>query len=196
MKKHRVLLLTMVMAALGLTACGSDDTESDEAQITETIETALVKTDPKSCTELMTQTYLEQTFQSSGTDTVESCEQNARAEESDNPPVRVHDIKVNGEKATAEIGITGGEIAGQTILVALVDEDGWKLEEFVRFTEFDLAEVVPRMVEGFEGGETATEPQAVDCIRKALNKMSRSELEEMFLGGSADPTIELYEACG
>lgn len=196
MKKHRVLLMTMVMAAFGLTACGSSDTESDEVQITETIETALVKTDPESCTELMTQKYLEQTFQSSGTDAVESCEQNARAEESDNPSVKVHDIKVNGEKATAEIGITGGEIAGQTILVALVDEDGWKLEGFVRFTEFDPAEVVPRMVESFEGGETATEPQVVDCIHKALNKMSRSELEEMFLGGSADPTIELYEACG
>jgi hypothetical protein len=195
MKKHRVLLMTMAMAALGLTACGSSETESDEAQIAETIETALVKTDPTSCLELMTQKYLEQTFQSSGTDAVESCEQNARAEESDNPPVKVHSIKVDGERATAEVGLTGGEIAGQTTLVALVDEDGWKLDEFVRFTEFDPAEVIPRMVEGFEGGETATEPQVVDCIHKTLNKMSRPELEEMFLGGSADSTIGLYEEC-
>lgn len=184
----------MLFTALALAACG--DSGSDEDEIAETIETALVKTDPDSCTEQMTQAYLEQTFQSSGEKAVQGCEQNARAEESDNPAVRVHGIKVDGERATAEVGLTGGEIAGQTILVALVDEDGWKLDEFVRFTEFDPAEVVPRMVEGFEGGESATEPQVVDCIDKALSKMSRPELEEMFLGGSADPTIELYEACG
>jgi hypothetical protein len=194
MKKLHLALLLLVFAAFSPASCGSG-ADSDEEQIAEAIEAALVKTDPQSCTELMTQAYLEQTFQSSGAKAVESCEQNARAEESDNPPVKVSHVKVNGAKATAEVGLSGGEIAGQTILVALVDEDGWKLDEFVRFTEFDRAEVIPRMVEGFEGGETATDPRMVDCIHKALRQMSRTELEDMFLGGSYEQTIELYEAC-
>ncbi len=191
MRKLHLLPWTALLLALGLAACGG---ESDEEQITGAIETALVKTDPESCTELMTQAYLEESFESSGPEAVESCEQNAEAEESDNAPVEVSAIKVSGAKATAEVGLNGGEVAGQTALIALVDEDGWKLDEFVRFTEFDREEMIPQMVEGFEGGETATEPKVVDCISKALHRMSRAELENMFLDGY-QPTIELYEAC-
>jgi hypothetical protein len=194
LQKRLATATALLAAALVLVSCGGSG-GSDEDEISEAIETALVKTDPDSCTELMTQAYLEQTFQSSGANAVEGCEQNARAEESDNPPVRVSGIEVDGERATAEVGLTGGEIAGQTTLVALVDEDGWKLDEFVRFTDFDPEEVLPRMVQGFEGGETATDPRVVDCIRRALGKMSRPELEEMFLGGSYQSTIDLYEAC-
>lgn len=191
--EKRLATAALLAASVVLAACGGG--ASDEDEIASTIETALVKTDPDSCTELMTQDYLEQTFQSSGENAVESCEQNARGEESDNSPVKVHDIEVDGETATAEVRLTGGEIAGQTTLVALVDEDGWKLDEIVRFTDFDPEEVVPRMVEGFEGGESATDPRVVDCIGRALGRMQRPELEAMFLGGSPDPTIELYEAC-
>lgn len=194
MGRLRLLLpLPLLVLVTALAACGGGGAR-DEDEITETIETALVKTDPDSCTELMTQGYLEQTFQSSGANAVESCEDNAEAEESDNSPVDVHGIKVDGETATAEVGLTGGEIAGQTVLVALVDEDGWKLDEFVRFTDFDREEMLPQMVEGFEGGETRTDPKVVDCISKALHRMSRPELENMFLDGY-QRTIELYEAC-
>jgi ABC-type glycerol-3-phosphate transport system substrate-binding protein len=195
LQKRLATTTALLAAALVLVSCGGSG-GSDEDEIAETIETALVKTDPDSCTELMTQVYLEQTFQSSGENAVEGCESNARAEESDNPPVKVSGVEVDGAKATAEIGLTGGEIADQTILVALVDEDGWKLDEFVRFTEFDPEEVVPRMVEGFEGGETAIDPRVVDCLHEALKRMSRPELESMFLGEeAARQSVELYETC-
>jgi len=186
------LLPLLLILATALAACGSGG--SNEEEIAEAIETAFVKTDPQSCTELMTEPYLEESFQSSGPEAVESCEQNAEAEESDNAPVDVSRIRVDGAKATAEVGLNGGELAGQTALIALVDEDGWKLDEFVGFTEFDREEMIPQMVEGFEGGETRTEPQVVDCISKALHRMSRPELENMFLDGY-QATIELYEAC-
>jgi hypothetical protein len=188
----RILAPLLPTLAIALVGCGGGD--SDEEEIAAAIETALVKTDPQSCTELMTQAYLEESFQSSGADAVESCEQNAEAEESDNAPVEVSAIEVDGSKATAEVALHGGEIAGQTVLMALIDEDGWKLDEFVRFTEFDREEMIPQMVQGFEGGETRTEPQVVDCISKALHRMSRPELENMFLDGH-QATIEMYEAC-
>ena len=192
MNRLRILALLSLVSASALVGCGGG--ESDEEEIASAIETALVKTDPQSCTELMTEAYLEESFGTGGGEALESCEQNADAEESDNAPVEVRAIKVNGAKGTAEVGLNGGEVAGQTALIALVDEDGWKLDEFVRFTEFDREEMIPQMVEGFEGGETATEPQVVDCISKALHRMSRAELENMFLDGY-QATIELYEAC-
>lgn len=192
LQKRPVAVAALLVVALALVSCG--DGRSDEEEIAETIETALVKTDPASCTELMTRAYLEDSFESSGTNAVESCEQNAGAEESDNAPVDVSAIEVDGDKATAEVALQGGEVAGQTALMALVDEGGWKLDEFVRFTEFDREEMIPQMVEGFEGGETRTDPKVVDCIAKELRQMSRAELENMFLDGH-QATIDLYEAC-
>jgi len=192
LQKRPAEVVALLAVALALVSCG--DSRSDEEEITEAIETALVKTEPQSCTELMTPAWLEESFESSGENAVEACEQNAEAEESDNAPVEVSAIKVDGSEATAEVALHGGEVAGQTALMALVDEDGWKLDELVRFTEFNREEMIPQMVEGFEGGETRTEPQVVDCISKALHRMSRAELENMFLDGY-QPTIELYEAC-
>jgi hypothetical protein len=188
----RILAPLLLILAIPFAGCGGG--ESDEEEIASAIETAMVKTDPKSCTELMTEAYLEESFASSGPEAVESCEQNAEAEESDNAPVEVSAIKVHDSEATAEVALHGGEVAGQTALVALIDEDGWKLDEFVRFTDFDREEMIPQMVEGFEGGETATDPRVVDCIGKALHRMPRAELENMFLDGY-QATIELYEAC-
>jgi hypothetical protein len=187
----RLLPLLLILAA-ALAGCGGGG--SDKEEIAQAIETAFVKTDPQSCTELMTQAYLEESFASTGGEALESCEQNAEAEESDNAPVDVSGIKVDGAKATAEVGLHGGELVGQTALIALVDEDGWKLDEFVRFTGFDREQVIPQMVEGFKGGETATEPRVVDCIAKELHRMSRPELENMFLDGY-QATIDLYETC-
>ncbi|HEU5104768.1 MAG TPA: hypothetical protein VFU11_02885 [Solirubrobacterales bacterium] len=190
----RLRLLGPLLLALAIALAGCGGGESDKEEIAAAIETALVETEPQSCTELMTQAWLEESFESSGENAVEACEQNAEAEESDNAPVEVSAIKVDGSAATAEVALHGGEVAGQTALMALVDEDGWKLDEFVRFTEFDRAEMIPQMLEGFEGGETRTDPKVVDCISKALHRMSRAELENMFLDGY-QPTIELYEAC-
>lgn len=186
-----LLLLTL---AVILTACGEG--KSDEEEIVEAIDYALVSTDPDACTEQMTQAFSEQTFRSEGPEAVESCEDNARGEESPNDPVKVTDVEVDGSTATAEVALTGGGIAGQTLAVALVEEDGdWKLDRIDGFAEFDRRKWVAEQRRGFESGHDVIEPRKVDCIIGAFREKSRPQLEEMMFGGSTQPEIEIYERC-
>jgi hypothetical protein len=200
-----LLLPALALAlSLGLAACGESNEDravkaiEAEDRIIETIEHALVSTDPDACTEQMTQAFSEQGFRDEGVSSVESCEQNVRAEESPNDPVEVTEIEIDGAKATAEVALTDdGDATGQTLAVALVEEDGdWKLDEITGFAEFDRRRWIEEQREGFESGHNAIESQAVDCMIKAFREMSRPEIEEMVLGGSAQPEIEIYERCG
>ena len=190
-------LAALVLAsALVLIACGGDS-KSDK-EIVAAINYALVSTDPDACTEAMTQAFSEQVFRQESAGAVESCEQNARAEESPNDPVRVSNVEVDGSKATADVALTrDGEAAAQVLAVALVKEGGdWKLDEITGFAEFDKRKWVEEQREGFEGSWSLTEPQEVDCIVEAYREMSRPELEEMMLGGSAETEIEITSHCG
>src|SRR4051794_36390248 len=141
----------------------------------------------------MTQAFSEQGFRQEGAGAVETCEQNARAEESPYDPVEVTDVEVDGSKATAEVGLTDdGAPIGQVLVAALVEEDGdWKLDEFTGYAEFDKRKWVEEQREALESGHDVIEPQVVDCIVEAYRKRSRPELEEMVLGGSARTEIEI-----
>jgi hypothetical protein len=191
-KRHLLFLFAPFVLALGLAACGEG--KSDEDKIVEAIDFALVSTDPEACKEQRTQAFNEQTFRVKGAEAVEYCEQNARAEESPNDPVEVTNIEIDGSKATADIDTQDT----QSFSTSLVEEDGdWKLDEFVRFVDFNRGEWIKEEREGFEnGGEDALEPQVVDCIIGAYREMSRAEIEAMWFGGSARLEIEIYERCG
>jgi hypothetical protein len=185
------LLLPAVLLALAscLYACGDSDSGSDKDTIADTIEIALPLTDPGVCTELMTQAFVEQMTADEGVEAVEGCEQHA---ESANPPVEVSDIEVDGSNATADVTYTEGAFAfaGQTLTVALVEEDGgWKLDENIRFAKLDPRKVVNKLAEGW--GSPAEE----DCIRKALGEWSRPELEEFLVDGSERPFDEILISC-
>jgi hypothetical protein len=188
-KLHASLLLAVLLAlASCLCACG--DSASDEETIASTIETALTRTNPGDCTKLMTQAFVEQMTADEGAEAVEECERNAGAEESANPPVAVSDIEVDGSNATANVAYMGGTFAGQTLTVALVEEDGgWKLDENIRFAKLDPRKVVNELAEGWGS------PAEDDCIRKALGAWSRPELEEFLVDGFERPFDEILINC-
>lgn len=184
----------MVLLALAscLFACGDSDSASDEEAIASTIEIALSRTDPGDCTERMTQAFVEQMTADEGAEAVEGCERNAGAEESANPPVEVSEIEVDGSNATADVTYAEGAFAfaGQTLTVALVEEDGgWKLDENIRFAKLDQRKVVNKLAEGWGS------PAEDECIRKALGEWSRPELEEFLLDGSERPFDEILISC-
>ncbi|HWI97181.1 MAG TPA: hypothetical protein VNS60_14060 [Solirubrobacterales bacterium] len=117
----RLLLLPciLILSALAFAACGSSG--GDDGEIEEVIETSATSTDPADCKKLNTQQFMEQTTQESGEAAVKSCEEEAKKEEGAKS-VSVSTVEVDGSDATAEAALSGGNLDGQKLELALVKD--------------------------------------------------------------------------
>ena len=197
MRKLRLLLpfalLTLVLG-LSLAACGGGG-ESDEDKIVETIETSATSTDPADCKELATQAFLEQTELSEGAEAVKSCEKEAEDPTGDPDSVEVTKVKVDGSKATADAAFKGGNFDGQVLSVALVEEDGWKLDEVTGFAKLDQDKLAQSLEDSLLSGDDALDPATASCIGEVFAELSQPQTEEVLFGGDSKPIVELVEGC-
>lgn len=193
-KLHLMLPLALLALALGLAACGGSD-ESDEDKIVDVIETSVTSTDPADCEKFATQAFLEQTELSEGKEALESCEESAKDTEDDPDSVEVSKVEVDGSSATADAAFVGGSFDGQSLTVALVEEDGdWKLDEITGFSKLDKDQLATSFEEAFEGEEDF-DPQVASCFGEVLRELPDPQVEEVVIGGSVDPVIEIVEGC-
>jgi hypothetical protein len=189
------LPLALLALALGLVASGGSS-ESDEDKVVDVIETSALSTDPGDCKELATQAFLEQTELEQGSAAVKSCEESAEETEGDPESVDVSKVEVDGSAATADVAFTGGNFDGQTLSVALIEEDGdWKMDEITGFAEFDQDKLADAFAEGLQSGEDALDPQLATCFAEVIREMPKPEAEEAIIGGSADPIVAIIEGC-
>jgi hypothetical protein len=197
--KHRLLFLPIfaLVAAFAFAACGSS--ESDEDKIVDVIETSATSDDPAECVEFATQAFLEQSESEEGKDAVKSCEEDAKDTSGNPDSVTVTKVEVDGTDATANAAFVGGSFDGQTLTVALVEEDGdWRLDQITGFAKFDQGKLVQAFEDQFaeeEEDEGSLEPELVSCVIEALEESSQSEFEELLLSGSSEGFVEIAEAC-
>lgn len=194
--RKRLLLLPclLILSALAFAACGGGS-GGDEGEIEDVIETSATSTDPADCKKLNTEKFMEQTTQESGEAAVEDCEEEAKAEEGARS-ARVSAVEVNGSNATAEVALSGGNLDGQTLEVALVkDGDQWKLDEVVKFTAFDRAKLVEVLEEGLAEPSSEVDHKFGSCVIEAFQQDSQAEVEELVFGDSPQALEELFEAC-
>lgn len=190
-----MLLPALLALALGLVACGGDS-ESDEDKIVDVIETSATSNDPADCERLSTQAFLEQTQLSEGKEAVESCEEDTKDSDGDSESVEVSKVEVDGSKATADAAFKGGNFDGQTLSVALVEEDGdWKLDEITEFAKLDQEKLAGSLEEAFQSGDDPLDPELASCIGEVLRDLDQSQVEEVVIGGSSDPIVEILEGC-
>jgi len=193
--RKRLLLLPCILlfSALALVACGSSGGE--EGEIEEVVETSATSTDPADCKKLNTQQFIEQTTQGSGDAAVKQCEADAK-EEKGAESVSVSAVEVDGSDATAEVAMSGGNLDGQALEVALIkDGDGWKLNEVVKFTEFDRAKLVDVLEAGLSEPSAEVDPKFASCMVEGFRQGSQAEVEELLFGDSPQALEELFEAC-
>jgi hypothetical protein len=187
-----------VLAAFALTACGGDDGGSeDEDQITAAIDRVATSGDPKACTDVETQRFIEQTSGggAKGAAAVKQCEQ-AGAEGAVADKIDVTNIEVDGDHATAEGAVTGNLFDGQTLDLALVKEgDQWKLDEFKGFAEFNRDALINTIKQQLSSDPSAT-PQAVSCVTDHLEMQSDENLQALYSGSESSVEDEIFGACG
>jgi hypothetical protein len=194
-KLHLLLPLALLSLTFGLVACGGGG-ESDEDKIVEVIESAAASTDPADCTRLTTQNFMEQTEFSQGAEAVKSCEENAEDPSDDPDSVDVSAVEINGSSASADVAFSGGNFDGQTLSVALVEaDDDWKLDEIAEFVEFDQEAMATSLEEGLQAGEDAVEPKLAECFGETMREVPKAQAEEVIIGGSPQPIVEIIEGC-
>jgi ABC-type glycerol-3-phosphate transport system substrate-binding protein len=196
MRKLHLLLLPALLLALtlGLAACGGSG-ESDEDKITNTIETATTSKDPAVCGETQTLKFMEQTVGGAGKEAEKRCEEEAKAGVGNPDSVTISKIKVNGEKATADVEFKGGNFNEQTLEVALIEEGGeWKLNEFVGFAKFDPSTFIQSLTKQLEN-EPSLKPTVASCIIEGVEEFSKSELEALVVENNTQAIVEVAEGC-
>jgi hypothetical protein len=193
--RKRLLLLPciLILSALSFAACGSSS--GDEGEVEEVIEASATTTNPADCKKLNTQEFMEQTTQESGNAAVKECEEEAKNEEGAKS-VSVSAVEVDGSDATAEAALSGGNLDGQTLEVALVkDGDQWKLNEVVGFTKFDQGKLVEGLEASLSEASSEVDPKFAGCVIEAFKQGSQSEVEELLFGNSPKALEEVFEAC-
>ena len=192
MSKRLLLFPCLLIAVFGLAACGSSGDETGEVE--EVIETSATTTDPADCKKLQTQQFMEQISRESGEAAVESCESEAEDDEGVDGAT-VSAVEIEGSSATAETALTGGGLDGQTLEVALAkDGDHWKMDEVVKFTDFDHAHLVDGLERELSDTNEA-ESKFAGCFVDAFRQASEAEVEELIFGKSTQALEEVFEAC-
>ncbi len=121
--------------ATGLVACGGggdSDSSSADDQITAVITDAIEADDETLCTGAFSTGFVEEITGQKGQEAIDTCEKQLKADNSDNGEVKVTNIKVEGDKATADVTFeadTGGKKESQSAKFDLVTEDGeWRID--------------------------------------------------------------------
>jgi hypothetical protein len=193
-KRALVPLALLVLAAATVTACGGG--ESDEDKIVAVVEGAETTADARNCTELQTQRWNEQVTQQSGKAGTQACEAEAKEGQAQAKGVKVSNVSVNDEKATAEVAYLGGPLDSQTLDIALVEAGGdWKLDHVEGFADYDGKSLGKAFEKRFEERPEGLSPKQAKCIASKVAGSSEAEAEELFFGGSSKPIVELAEGC-
>ncbi len=196
MKKTRLVLpLLLLAAALALAACGGSSGGGEEAKVEEAIEESATSTEPSKCTEFQTAAFNENESGKKGAAATKTCEEETESKGDEAESVKVSNVKVNGESATAEVEVEGTGLNGQVVEVEAVEEEGnWKLNKFLGFTKFDgpaLAEVLEKEL----GKEENVTPKLAKCVSEGVAAMSQSEAESMVFEKDLKPVEEIAEGC-
>jgi hypothetical protein len=156
----------------------------DEERIERRIEAVATGTDPYFCQDAVTVAYMEQITGSHRPFADDACEA-ASPHPADS--VKVSDISVDGDVATAAVTYTGGSLDGSTTRVRLIKEGGvWKIDRRLGFAHFDRA--------GFRRGYRVVVGQfgspapAVRCALAHEARLTNAQVERSMLAG-ADPAL-------
>jgi hypothetical protein len=195
----RWLKIALAFAALVLLAsCGGGEERSDEQEIRAMLRES-DEQDPRNCVRFQTLAFNEQATKEKGDAAIEACEEQEReeAEEGTESEAKLDSLRVNDGRATITATVVGAEYGGQTLEVLAVERDGrWKLHRVVRFVDLRRAKLVAQLgVQVMEETHSAVEREISRCVIEKLGRLSGAAVEDLLLGSSWRPLLEITETC-
>jgi hypothetical protein len=165
---------------------------SDEVKIETAIDEALTSQDPSYCSEYVTEGFLEQQTKLPAPFADDDCESYAEIRRADS--VRIGDVEVDGDRATATVVIEGGRLDGQCVEVELVKQDGdWKVNRILRFVRFDRRAYENAYRDGF--AEFGSPPGSGDCAVDRIRRLTNADLQSLVVGRRPGPLPQIAVHC-
>jgi hypothetical protein len=188
------LPILLLLLSLFLAACGGGNS-GEEAQIEATIREVVLSDDPAKCSELLTETALEQASDE-GKAPLRECEEEVEdTNDQDADAVSVGNVEVEGSTATAEVAVVGGSYDSQVLVFSLLEDEGqWRLDKQLRFAEFHKAALIKGLERSLDEDEEGS-PRQRRCVVDSLNQASRGRIEALVLSKSDAIAIALLREC-
>ena len=151
--------------------------------------------DPSKCTEVQTPLFNETESGSKGAAATKACEEEAESAENNAESVNVSDVKINGEKATAEVEVEGTGLNGQAVELEVLKEEGnWKLNKFLGFTKFDAA-ALGEVLEEELAKQEGISGKLAKCVAEGVAEVSQAEAESMVFEKNLEPVEKIAGSC-
>lgn len=175
MQPRHPLMAISAAAALGLASCGGGSDSSAEKDITGVVKRAVVSKNPKvTCEEVTTKGFIRRVYGD-----VAQCLKAEKPKPDDHPPtgVRVSNVKVDGDRATATVREQGGDTDGATGTIELRKEDGdWRIDDLG--VDYLRSQVETGLGSGNQDA-VFRDPRVRRCTSKALTDLPDRDLKRV-----------------
>jgi hypothetical protein len=183
------------LALVLLTGCGGDGSEDDDREIRKVIRSSLTTKEPeRDCRQRLSDSLIRRTY-----GTRERCVRVQRDDDSE--PARAVEfasVEVNGDAATADLEVRGGDADGAKGGLELVREDGaWRIDDISIPLLRSLVEAGLRS--GDSGGNLP--PGALQCVGRELGALPDEELRQVTYAAIGETRegqrriLELFARC-
>ncbi len=174
------LAVTLLIAGCGGDDGGGGDSADAEKDIQAVTKKALTVKDVEvECVETVTKNFISSVYK-----TVDVCKTEEAKPEDTKPPTdaKASAIKVDGDNATANVAVIGGDSDGATGEIAFAKEDGaWKIDEVS--VAFLRAQAKANL--SHDRGDALTDPAARTCISEGLDALGDDEFKTVAYDGVA-----------
>lgn len=185
--------------------CGGDDTQSapeglgeaDTEEIETVLDSAFVNSDPADCAEIYTEKALDQAVTLETDDLVAACEEDIEQAKGsgDADAIEVTELEGTPPEATATVTFDGGDLNGASATLALIDDDGWRIDELTDVEVEDLASVAEGQRESLKS-LGFVDKSSSECLLGYLeNEVGVEEFERSVVEGKQDYIFDSARLC-
>jgi hypothetical protein len=161
-------------------------------EIEDAARAAMTSTDPSYCSEDVTELFVEQQNDAQTPFADDLCEEYADYDRAES--VRVSDVDINGNTATAIVAIKGGSYDGFSLELELTKQNGdWRANRFLGFVRFDRPAFERSYRHKF--AQFGSPERAAECAIRISRRLSTPQLEGILLSSHTGPWGRIAAKC-